>query len=75
MDWHDHIERVKGVCSGKPVFKGTRLTVEFILERLSDGATEEDLIRNYDGLSRERIRAALAYATAMLRNDEAYIRF
>ena len=75
MNWQDHIERRKGVCMGKPVFKGTRLTVEFVIERLSDGASEEDLLRNYVGLDHNSIRAALAYATAVLRSDEAYLQF
>jgi uncharacterized protein (DUF433 family) len=35
MDWHQHIERVPGVMLGKPVFRGTRITVEFVLERLA----------------------------------------
>lgn len=71
MDWHDHIERQKDVMLGKPVFKGTRLTVEFILDRLSHGATEQDLLENYVGLTHERVLAAMAFAAAMLRNEEA----
>ncbi len=38
MDWHKHIERVPGVMLGKPIFRQTRITVEFVLERLSQGA-------------------------------------
>lgn len=64
MNWQDYIEVRPGVAFGKPVFKGTRLTVEFILERLADGAEPTDLVDNYPGLSPEHIRAAV------LRRDE-----
>ena len=46
------------------------MTVEFVLERLSQGATAEELVQNYIGLRAEHIQAALAYATALLRRDE-----
>lgn len=70
MNWKDFIEAKPGVALGKPVFKGTRLTVEFVLERLGDGATVDDLVRNYVGLTPDHIRAASAYAAAVLRRDE-----
>lgn len=70
MDWTQFIEVKPGVALGKPVFKGTRLTVEFVLERLSDGVTADDLIQNYAGLSQDHLRAALAFAAAVLRRDE-----
>jgi uncharacterized protein (DUF433 family) len=70
MNWQDFIEVRPGVALGKPVFKGTRLTVEFILERLGDGATVEELVQNYAGLTPEHVRAATAYAAAVLRRDE-----
>lgn len=62
MVWQDYIERDPHVMLGKPVFKGTRLTVEFILERLGQGASEQELLENYIGLRPEHIRAAQAYA-------------
>lgn len=70
MNWQDYIESRPEVALGKPVFKGTRLTVEFILERLGEGATTEDLVQNYVGLTPEHVRAATAYAAAVLRRDE-----
>jgi uncharacterized protein (DUF433 family) len=54
----------------KPVAKGTRLMVEFILERLGDGATVDDLVANYVGLTPDHIGAATAYAAALPRRDE-----
>ena len=62
MNWQNYIERDPEIMLGKPVFKGTRLTVEFILERLGQGADVEELLESYEGLLPEHIRAAQAYA-------------
>ena len=70
MDWQDHIERVPGVMLGKPVFRGTRVTVEFVLERLAQGARPEDLVRSHPPLTMDQVRAALAYAVSSVRQDE-----
>lgn len=70
MNWQDYIERDPEVMLGKPVFKGTRLTVEFILERLGQGAAVEELLNSYVGLRPEHIHAAQAYAASVLRHDE-----
>ena len=58
------------VCHGKPVIKGTRITVELILERLGDGWTDAELLASYPHLKPEHIRAAQAYAAAALATDE-----
>lgn len=50
------------VMLGKPVIRGTRIPVELILRRISEGATEDDLLASYPHLSREDIRAAVAFA-------------
>jgi uncharacterized protein (DUF433 family) len=55
---------------GKPVIRGTRITVELILRKLSEGATESDLIDAHPRLTREDIRAAIAYAADTLANEE-----
>jgi uncharacterized protein (DUF433 family) len=70
MNWQKYIERDPNVMLGKPVFMGTRLTVEFILERLGQGATPDELMENYEGLRPEHILAAQAYAASVLRHDE-----
>lgn len=70
MNWQEYVEIKPDVALGKPIFKGTRLTVEFILERLGDGAVVDDLVSNYVGLTPEHVRAATAYAAAVLRRDE-----
>jgi len=58
INWRDHIEKRKGVMMSKPVFKGTRLTVEHILNEMGAGMTEEELLENYPTLRPEHIRAA-----------------
>jgi uncharacterized protein (DUF433 family) len=70
MNWQDYIERNPDVMLGKPVFKGTRLTVEFVLEWLGQGASVEELLESYVGLQPEHIRAAQAYAASVLRHGE-----
>ena len=66
----DRIERNPKVMMGKPVIKGTRIPVELILRKLSEGATLEELLDAYPHLSREDIRAALAYAAEALALEE-----
>ena len=54
------------VMVGKPVVKGTRLTVEYILNLLAHGATVEEILQEYDGLSLEDVKACLLFATKSL---------
>lgn len=70
MDWTPYIVRDPKVMLGKPTFRGTRITVEFVLDRLSQGASAAELVANYEGLTREHVASALAYAAAVVRNDE-----
>ena len=60
------------VMMGKPVVRGTRITVELILEALAAGETEEQLLRAHARLTREAIHAALAFAAEALRTDVVY---
>jgi uncharacterized protein (DUF433 family) len=56
------------VMTGKPVIKGTRLTAEYILNLLAHGASEAEILQEYDGLTHEDIRACLLFATRSLEN-------
>lgn len=58
------------VMSGSPVIRGTHVRVEFILRRLSEGATETDLLDAYPDLTTDGIRAALAYAADSLAHED-----
>jgi uncharacterized protein (DUF433 family) len=68
-DWKEMITADHEVMVGKPIIAGTRLTVEFIVERLADGCTEDELLQNYPGLTRKQIHACLAYAAEILRDS------
>ena len=65
----DRIEINPEVMLGKPVIRGTRITVELILRKLSEGATSADLLDAYPRLTKEDIQAALAYAANTLANE------
>jgi uncharacterized protein (DUF433 family) len=65
----DHIEINPEVMLGKPVIRGTRIPVEIILRKLSEGATEADLLDAYPRITRDDIRAALAYAASTLAHE------
>ena len=56
------------VMVGKPVIKGTRLTVEYILNLLAHGATVEEILAEYDGLTPEDIQACLLFAAQSLQS-------
>ncbi|RJP35580.1 MAG: DUF433 domain-containing protein [Candidatus Omnitrophota bacterium] len=58
------------VMVGKPVIRGTRLTVDFILNLLAHGATETEILDEYKGLTQEDIRACFLFATKSLKNTE-----
>jgi uncharacterized protein (DUF433 family) len=60
------------VLTGKPVIRGTRLSVDFIIGLMADGWGEADILRNYPGLSHEDLAACLAYARDVLRSEKVY---
>jgi uncharacterized protein (DUF433 family) len=67
---HEIIVRNRDVMNGKPIIKGTRITVEIILKKLSEGATMLDLIKIYPHLTSNQIFAALDYAANVIGNEE-----
>ena len=58
------------VLAGKPVVRGTRLAVEFVIGLMADGWSEAEILRNYDGLTHEDIIACLAYARDTLSSEK-----
>ena len=58
------------VMVGKPVIRGTRLTVDFILNLLAHGATEKEILEEYKGLTEEDIRACFLFATKALKDTD-----
>ena len=64
------IERNPNVMLGKPIVKGTRITVELIVRKFSDGFSVDDLLQAYPNLAKEQILAAFAYAADIIANEE-----
>jgi uncharacterized protein (DUF433 family) len=62
MTLANRITLAPDVMQGKPVIRGTRITVDLILRKLAEGASEADILDAYPHLTREDVRAALAYA-------------
>lgn len=58
---------------GKPVIKGTRITVELILRKLAEGMTQDQVLAAYPSLSNEDVYAALTYASDLIANEEVII--
>ena len=73
MDWHDRIVVNPEVLVGKPVIKGTRIAVEFVVDLLGRGWTTEQFLREYDHLTPEDIQACLAYAGEVLKSERVYL--
>ncbi|MBW1752096.1 MAG: DUF433 domain-containing protein [Deltaproteobacteria bacterium] len=72
MDWKDRIVVNPDVLLGKPVIRGTRLAVEFIIDLLAQGWSEQDIMENYPGVTHEDIAACLSYAGEVLRTERVY---
>lgn len=73
INWRDYIVSDPAVLGGKPVLKGTRLSVEFVLDLLAAGWDQAALCENYPNLTEERIRAVLAYAAEIFREKRFYL--
>ena len=69
MDYREYIESNADVMLGKPVVKGTRITVALVLSKLSEGATADDIITAYPDLTHNSINAVLAYASDVVSNE------
>lgn len=72
MEWRERITSDPAVLVGKPVIRGTRISVELILGWLANGWTYEQILETYPHITQEDILAALAFAEEMMR-DEQYI--
>ena len=72
MNWQDHIIINPEILVGKPAIRGTRLSVEFIIDLLAQGWLEADILKNYPGITQKDIKACLSYASNTLKTkDEA----
>jgi uncharacterized protein (DUF433 family) len=64
------IVRDPAVMGGKPIIKGTRITVELILKKLSEGISTEELVKLYPHITAIQILATLGFASDMIRNED-----
>jgi len=71
-EWKERIIVDPEILAGKPIIKGTRISVEFILDLLANGWTTENILKNYPQLKREDIFAVLKYATEILTQEKVY---
>lgn len=71
MNWQNYITADPTVLVGKPLIKGTRLSVEFILDLIAQGWPEDEILRNYR-LQREEVRACVAYAQARMSEEKVF---
>ncbi len=72
MSWQERIIVDPDILVGKPVIKGTRLAVEFVVDLLAQGWSEDEILRNYPGINQDDTRACLSYASELLRAEKVY---
>jgi uncharacterized protein (DUF433 family) len=72
MPWPERITVDPEILAGKPVIRGTRLAVEFVLELLAAGQSENQILENYPGLTRDDVLACLSYASYLAHEYKAY---
>jgi len=73
MNWRERITVDPDVLVGKPIVRGTRISVEFVVDLLGRGWTQEEILREYDHLAPEDIQACLAYASEVLKSERVYL--
>jgi uncharacterized protein (DUF433 family) len=72
MDWRECIHSDPDILLGKPVVRGTRLSVDFILGLFAAGWKEEEVLENYPTLTPEALRAVFAFAAEYMREESLY---
>jgi uncharacterized protein (DUF433 family) len=69
MNWRDHIFVDPEIAHGQACFRGTRVLVSVVLDNLAAGQTEKDILKSYPSLRQEAIRAAMAYAAELAKEQ------
>ncbi len=72
MKWQDYITSDPQILAGKPIIKGTRLSIEFILNLLAEGWSVEQILENYPNLTPESLKAVFAFVAECIREDLIY---
>ncbi len=69
MDYQEHIVRDPKVCGGEPVIKGTRVTLRTVLASLAEGATTDEILRDFPSLRPADVQAVICFAAASAQED------
>ncbi len=69
-NWEQHIISDPGLCHGKACIRGTRIMVSVILDNLADGLSPDEIVAEYPPLTLADVRAAIAYAAVLTREEE-----
>ena len=69
VDWRKHIAVNPDILVGKPIIKGTRISVELLLDRLGDGWSFDDILTSYPHLTRENVQAAIKFTAEMFKEE------
>lgn len=72
MDWRDHISVDPQILVGKPLVRGTRISVELVIDLLAAGWTQQQVLESYPTLTAEGVRACLAYASEILHSEKVF---
>ena len=73
MTWRERITFDPNILVGKPIVKGTRISVEFVVDLLGRGWSSEQILHEYDHLTPDDIQACLAYANEVLKSERVYL--
>ena len=73
INYFDHIETREGVLSGKPVIKGTRISVELLLEFMAAGWSTGEILENYPSVTADDLRAVFALAAELVKEERFII--
>jgi uncharacterized protein (DUF433 family) len=69
-DWRERIKVDPAVCHGKPCIRGTRIMVSVVLDNLAEGLTADEIVAEYPPLAVDDVRAAVAYAADLAREED-----
>ena len=69
-EWQARVATNPKICHGKPCIRGTRILVSVVLDNLAEGLTPEEIVAEYPPLTLDDIRAAMAYAAALAREED-----
>lgn len=73
VNWREYIHTDPDVLVGKPVLKGTRLSVDFLMRLLANGWTHEQVLENYPGVSPEALQACFSFAAEYLEEERFFV--